>query len=91
MLPQGRPSVRARCLLQQREPAVGNRDEQGVADSFGPDSHAALPHTVDGKITNGEIDPSFVITHVEPLDNAPEAYKKFRDKEDGCIKVVLKP
>lgn len=43
------------------------------------------------KITNGEIDPSFVITHVEPLDNAPEAYKKFRDKEDGCIKVVLKP
>lgn len=43
------------------------------------------------KITNGEIDPSFVITHVEPLDKAPEAYKKFRDKEDGCIKVVLKP
>ncbi|MCC9654220.1 zinc-dependent alcohol dehydrogenase [Rhodopirellula halodulae] len=43
------------------------------------------------KITGGEIDPSFVITHVEPLDNAPDAYRKFRDKEDGCIKVVLKP
>lgn len=43
------------------------------------------------KITEGKIDPSFVITHVEPLENAPNAYKKFRDKEDGCIKVVLKP
>ena len=43
------------------------------------------------KVQNGEIDPSFVITHREPLENAPEAYDKFRDKEDGCIKVVLMP
>ena len=43
------------------------------------------------KIQKGEIDPSFLITHTEPLENAPEMYKKFRDKEDGCIKVVLKP
>ncbi|WP_436714517.1 zinc-dependent alcohol dehydrogenase [Roseiconus lacunae] len=43
------------------------------------------------KILDGKIDPSFVITHVEPLDNAPAAYEKFRDKADGCIKVVLKP
>jgi len=43
------------------------------------------------KIEAGEIDPSFVITHTVPLDKAPEMYKTFRDKEDGCIKVVLKP
>jgi threonine dehydrogenase-like Zn-dependent dehydrogenase len=43
------------------------------------------------KIENGEIDPSFVITHRLPLSEAPNAYKTFRDKEDGCIKVVLKP
>ena len=43
------------------------------------------------KIESGEIDPSFVITHRVPLTQAPEAYKTFRDKEDGCIKVVLKP
>ncbi len=43
------------------------------------------------KIEAGEIDPSFVITHEVKLDDAPEAYKTFRDKEDGCIKVVLKP
>jgi threonine dehydrogenase-like Zn-dependent dehydrogenase len=42
-------------------------------------------------IINGNIDPSFVITHTVPLEKAPEMYKTFRDKEDGCIKVVLKP
>ena len=43
------------------------------------------------KIEAGEIDPSFVITHQRPLADAPEMYKTFRDKKDGCIKVVLKP
>ena len=43
------------------------------------------------KIEAGEIDPSFVITHKHPLEDGPELYKTFRDKEDGCIKVVLKP
>ena len=43
------------------------------------------------KIEAGEIDPSFVITHTCSLDDGPEMYKTFRDKEDGCIKVVLKP
>lgn len=43
------------------------------------------------KIEDGEIDPSFVITHTVPLDQAPEMYETFRDKEDECIKVVLKP
>jgi threonine dehydrogenase-like Zn-dependent dehydrogenase len=42
-------------------------------------------------IQQGKIDPSFVITHTVPLEQAPEMYKTFRDKEDGCIKVVLKP
>jgi len=43
------------------------------------------------KIEAGEIDPSFIITHRVPLAKAPEMYKTFRDKKDGCIKVVLKP
>ncbi len=43
------------------------------------------------RIQNGEIDPSFVITHTLPLDEAPQAYKMFRDKQDECVKVVLKP
>jgi threonine dehydrogenase-like Zn-dependent dehydrogenase len=44
-----------------------------------------------GKIEAGEIDPSFVVTHQLPLAEGPEAYRMFRDKKDGCIKVVLKP
>lgn len=43
------------------------------------------------KIYAGEIDPSFVITHKVKLEDAPEAYVAFRDKKDGCIKVVLQP
>jgi threonine dehydrogenase-like Zn-dependent dehydrogenase len=43
------------------------------------------------KVRAGEIDPSFVITHRVPLEEAPAAYKMFRDKTDKCIKVVLKP
>ena len=43
------------------------------------------------KIEAGEIDPSFVITHERPLDEAPMLYEAFRDKQAGCVKVVLKP
>jgi threonine dehydrogenase-like Zn-dependent dehydrogenase len=43
------------------------------------------------RIRNREIDPSFVISHTMPLDEAPRAFEMFRDKEDNCTKVVLKP
>ncbi len=43
------------------------------------------------RIQEGQIDPSFVITHTVPLDRGPEMYKTFRDKKDNCIKVVMKP
>ncbi len=43
------------------------------------------------KIESGKIDPSFVITHRVRLEDAPAAYKTFRDKKDGCIKVVIRP
>ena len=43
------------------------------------------------RILNGEIDPSRLITHRLDIDDAPWGYKTFRDKQDDCIKVVLKP
>ena len=43
------------------------------------------------RIENGSFDPSFVISHRAPLAEAPALYKMFRDKEDGCTKVVLTP
>jgi threonine dehydrogenase-like Zn-dependent dehydrogenase len=48
-------------------------------------------HPLLKRIVDGEIDPSFVITHTRPLADGPAMYKTFRDKKDHCIKVVLKP
>jgi len=42
-------------------------------------------------IERGEIDPSFVVTHRMRLDDAPNGYKMFREKQDHCVKIVLKP
>ena len=43
------------------------------------------------RIQEGQIDPSFVITHTVGLKDGPAMYETFRAKEDGCIKVVMKP
>jgi threonine dehydrogenase-like Zn-dependent dehydrogenase len=43
------------------------------------------------RIERGEIDPSFVITHRVRLDEAPAMYRTFRNKQDSCIKVVMRP
>ena len=43
------------------------------------------------RIDEGQIDPSFVITHTVGLEDGPEMYRTFRDKQDGCIKVVIRP
>lgn len=44
-----------------------------------------------GLIDAGQIDPSFVVTHSAGLEQGPDMYNTFRDKQDGCVKVVLKP
>ena len=49
-----------------------------------------LPILMD-RIQNGEIDPSFIITHTGSLEDGPDLYKTFLEKKDGCVKVVLKP
>jgi threonine dehydrogenase-like Zn-dependent dehydrogenase len=43
------------------------------------------------RIEEGEIDPSFVVTHRAGLEDGPAMYRTFREKQDGCVKVVLKP
>ncbi len=43
------------------------------------------------RIENGEIDPSFIVTHRLPLDDTPKGYEMFKNKQDECIKVVLQP
>jgi threonine dehydrogenase-like Zn-dependent dehydrogenase len=43
------------------------------------------------RVRNGDIDPSFVVTHRYPLEEAPQAYSTFLNQRDDCVKVVLKP
>ncbi len=43
------------------------------------------------RVQNGEIDPSFVVSHHLSLDDAPRGYDMFKHKEDECVKVILKP
>jgi threonine dehydrogenase-like Zn-dependent dehydrogenase len=42
-------------------------------------------------IQQGHIDPTFVITHRMSLEDAPLGYQAFKDKQDGCVKIVLRP
>jgi threonine dehydrogenase-like Zn-dependent dehydrogenase len=43
------------------------------------------------RVEQGDLDPSYIISHRLPLEEAPNAYRMFRDKQDGCVKVVLNP
>jgi threonine dehydrogenase-like Zn-dependent dehydrogenase len=43
------------------------------------------------RVQKGDIDPSFVVTHTLPLEQAPHGYEIFKHKKDNCIKIVLKP
>ncbi len=64
---------------------------KGLTVKTGQTHVAKYHHGLLKRIEAREIDPSFIITHRPKLAEAPEFYKTFRDKQDGCIKVVLKP
>jgi threonine dehydrogenase-like Zn-dependent dehydrogenase len=42
-------------------------------------------------IRKGEIDPTFIVTHRMSLDDAANGYDLFANKQENCVKVVLKP
>jgi threonine dehydrogenase-like Zn-dependent dehydrogenase len=52
--------------------------------------HRYLPRLLE-YVQQGAIDPSFVVSHRLRLEDAPIAYEVFKRKEEGCIKVVLRP
>jgi threonine dehydrogenase-like Zn-dependent dehydrogenase len=70
---------------------MGAAMNKGLTFKMGQTHVPHFHHRLLKRIQADEIDSSFVITHQLPLDRGPEAYKTFRDKEDECIKVVLKP
>ena len=42
-------------------------------------------------VQRGEVDPARVVSHVLPLREAPEAYRLFKNKEQDCVRVLLRP
>ncbi|HYP19855.1 MAG TPA: zinc-dependent alcohol dehydrogenase [Chloroflexia bacterium] len=68
--------------------AVMNR---GITMRMGQAPVQKYYHELLERILNGDIDPSFVATHTLPLGETPRGYELMDNKEDGCVKVVLKP
>lgn len=70
---------------------LGNLFERNITLKMGqaPVIHY-MPMLFD-KITKREFDPTEIISHVVPLEEAATAYQRFHDHEDECIKVILKP
>jgi threonine dehydrogenase-like Zn-dependent dehydrogenase len=68
--------------------AVMNR---GITMRMGQAPVQKYYHELLERILRGEIDPSFVATHKLPLGETPRGYELMDNKEDGCVKVVLKP
>jgi threonine dehydrogenase-like Zn-dependent dehydrogenase len=70
---------------------IGAAMNKGLTFKTGQTHVQAYTKPLLQKIMEGKIDPSFVVTHPTNLENAPEMYQRFRDKQDGVIKVVLRP
>jgi threonine dehydrogenase-like Zn-dependent dehydrogenase len=70
---------------------LGAAMNKGLTFKMGQTHVQAYTRPLLKMIIEGEIDPSFVVTHPASLEDAPAMYKKFRDKKDGVIKVVMRP
>ncbi len=70
---------------------VGQIFDKGIRMAFGQAPVQKYIDELIGILDRDEIKLHDIITHRLPLEQAPNAYKMFRDKEDNCVKVVLKP
>jgi glutathione-independent formaldehyde dehydrogenase len=70
---------------------VGKYFEKGLSMGTGQADVKSYNRELRDLIIAGRAEPSYVLSHREPLDGAPEAYEKFDNREDGYTKVVLDP
>lgn len=70
---------------------IGAFMEKGLSMAAGQTPVQKYWHHLLEKVQSGELTPDMLITHKLPIDEAPRAYAMFNNKEDGCIKVLLKP
>ena len=71
--------------------AIGELFEKGLRVGTGQANVKRYNRQLRDMITDGRATPSFVVSHVLPLEDAPGAYRKFDRRVDGCTKVILKP
>lgn len=69
----------------------GKLFEKGQALGTGQCNVKAYNRYLRDLIIAGRAEPSFVVSHREPLENAPEMYEKFDEREEGVTKVILDP
>jgi len=73
-------------------PVIASEAKQSRGVSVALDCFvAALSAAPAGAHRKRRLDPSFVVTHRGTLEEGPDLYKTFRNRKDGCIKVVLQP
>lgn len=77
--------------MRPDRPVRGSLRNRGITPRTGQTPVQASMDELREQIMNGEIDPSFIITHQPPLNEAPRGYPLMNDKSDGCVRVVLKP
>ncbi len=70
---------------------LGHLFERNITLKMGQAPVIHLMPKLFDKIVAGEFDPTEIITHKIPLEEASKAYQIFNDREDECIKVILKP
>lgn len=70
---------------------LGNMFERNITLKMGQAPVIHYMPTLFDKIVSGEFNPTEIITHVVPMEEASAAYHHFYEHEDDCIKVILKP
>jgi threonine dehydrogenase-like Zn-dependent dehydrogenase len=87
----GTISIPGVCVGMGDKLPIGAAMNKGLTFKMGQTHVNRWTDDLLNRIQEGQIDPSFVITHTVSLQDGPDMYKTFRDKKDGCVKVVLKP
>ena len=49
-----------------------------------------MPRLLD-HVVKGELDPAYLVTQRFSLEEGPRGYEMFKNKEDGCVRVVFTP
>ena len=85
------PVAEERAAARRTAPLAPPKPTEGLTVRTGQTHVNRWTEDLLRRIEEEQIDPSFVVTHRVGLEDGPQMYRTFRDKADGCVKVVLRP